>query len=133
MFNIGENIKVYLVLRNGYNVQRQRGGDQLRVRIYNKELKAFSAGYVIDHNDGTYTAVTRAIWPGKQTISVTLAYRRETVRAMYYLRQKVSLSFHWQGESTTILVKLGLQCRKPEWVYPICQVGSISPLVKNSK
>ena len=106
MFNIGENIKVYLVLRNGYNVQRQRGGDQLRVRIYNKELKAFSAGNVIDHNDGTYTAVTRAIWPGQQTISVTLAYRRETVRAMYYLRQKVSLSFHWQGESTTILVNV---------------------------
>ena len=79
-----------MVLRNGYNQTRLQGGDHLRARIYNQTLEAFAPGHVIDHNNGTYTVVLKASWPGRQTISVTLVYRREIIRALFYMRQKVT-------------------------------------------
>ena len=81
---------MFISLRNGYNVSRSQGGDHLRVRIFNGQSKAYAAGHVLDHNNGSYTAVLRAIWPGKQTVSLALVYRRETIRAIYYIRRKVS-------------------------------------------
>ena len=91
MYKVGEDIKLYVTLRDGYNTSRKQGGDQLRVRIYNSTLNASALGKVIDHNNGSYTIVLRALWPGRQTISVILAYRRETVRSIYYIRQKVNV------------------------------------------
>ena len=90
-YSVGEAIELTITLRTGSNKNRTRGGDQLRVRIYNNIFEAFAPGYVIDHNNGTYTAVVWTHWPGKQMISVTLAYRREAVRAMYYIRKKVNV------------------------------------------
>ena len=92
VFKIGEDIKVFLTLHNCYNAVRKRGGDQLRVRIFNTTLSAFAPGDVIDHYNGSFTVVVRATWPGWQTISITLAYRRETIRAIYSLRKKVRSS-----------------------------------------
>lgn len=88
-YSVGEAIELTISLRTGFNLNRTRGGDKLRVRIYNNTLQAFAPGYVIDHYNGTYTAVVRTHWPGKQMISVILAYRREAVRAMYYIRKKI--------------------------------------------
>ena len=91
MYKVGEDIKLHVTLRDGYNTSRKQGGDQLRVRIYNSTLNASASGKVIDHNNGSYTIVLRALWPGRQTISVILAYRRETVRSIYYIRKKVNV------------------------------------------
>lgn len=88
-YKVGHDIKVLVILRNGYNKQRNRGGDSLYIRTFNKGKKAYAAGRVIDHNNGTYTAIVQAHWPGEHTIEVTLAYRRERIRAIYYIRQKV--------------------------------------------
>ena len=83
-------MQLSITLKNGYNQTRSRGGDQLRVRVFNTSLQAYSAGYVKDHNNGTYTAIIRTFWPGQQTISVILSYSREAVRTLYYIRAKVS-------------------------------------------
>ena len=88
-YRVGDEIKLKVTLRNGYNKIRPFGGDQLRVRTYNEKLKAYTPGYVIDHDNGTYTAILGAYWPGKQNIELILAYRRELVRVLYSNRQKV--------------------------------------------
>ena len=90
IYKVGDEVRLAITLRNGYNQTRSRGGDQLRVRVFNTSLQAYAAGYVKDHNNGTYTAFIRTYWPGQQTISVILAYRREAVRALYYKRTQVS-------------------------------------------
>ena len=89
IYNVGDEVRLSITLRNGYNQTRSRGGDQLRVRVFNTSLQASAAGYVKDHNNGTYTAFIRTFWPGQQTISVILSYRREAVRALYYTLTKV--------------------------------------------
>ena len=92
MYSVGDVIRLSITLRNGYNRTRTRGGDKLHVRIYNTTLRAYAPGHVIDHNNGTYTVFVRTFWPGGQTISVYLSYRRETVRALYFIRRKVNTS-----------------------------------------
>ena len=79
-----------VTLRNYYNQTRHQGGDHLRARIFNTTLEAYAPGRVIDHNNGSYTVVVSSFWPGRQTISVMLVYRREIVRSLYYMRQKVN-------------------------------------------
>ena len=90
IYNVGDEVRLSITLRNWYNQTRSRGGDQLRVRVFNTSLQASAAGYVKDHNNGTYTAFIRTFWPGQQTISVILSYRREAIRALYYAQTNVS-------------------------------------------
>ena len=89
MFDVGESIKVNVTLRDGYGVLRKQGGDMLRARIATPSLEAYAPGQVIDHNNASYTIVFRTIWPGLHTISISLAYKRETVRMLYKVRRKV--------------------------------------------
>ena len=90
IYNVGDVVQLSITLRNGYNQTRSHGGDQLRVRVFNTSLQASAVGYVKDHNNGTYTAFIRTFWPGQQTVSVILSYRREAIGALYYKRTQVS-------------------------------------------
>lgn len=90
MYRTGENIELGVTLRNGHGEIRKKGGDKLHVRIFNTNLQAFAPGYVVDHKNGSYTAVVRIVWPGKQVISVTLVFGREIIRMYYALKYKVS-------------------------------------------
>ena len=89
MYNTGEHIAVQITLRDRNGMTRTRGGDELRIRMFNTKQKAYINGHVTDHNNGSYTATLPAIWAGNQTISVWLAYSREFIRAIYYIRQQV--------------------------------------------
>lgn len=95
MFTIGEDVWVSVVLRNGYGEKLNRrpggiGGDKLHIRLFNTTTQSFVAGRVIDHQNGSYTAVVRAVSPGRQTVSVTLPYPREVIKALYASRNEVS-------------------------------------------
>ena len=68
---------------------RTRGGDKLQVRIMNTALDAFAPGYVTDHDNGSYTAVVPALWPGQSIISIHLQYPRELIRAFFYTKRQV--------------------------------------------
>ena len=80
-----------VILYDGNKKQRDKGGDDLRVRTFNKEKNAYAAGQVKDHNNGTYTASIQAYWPGKHVIEVMLVNTRESIRALFYIRQKVNM------------------------------------------
>ena len=89
VYNTGENIELQIILRDGNGMDRTRGGDNLRARMYNAKQQAFVAGHVTDYDNGSYTATVPALWSGNQKISVFLAYTREAVRAIYYIRKQV--------------------------------------------
>ena len=96
VFNVGETIHITVVLKNGFRERKRKGGDILQVRILNEQLQAFAACHVIDHDNGIYTATVGALWPGKHTISITLAFRRELIRAVVVAQyeHKESTSIH---------------------------------------
>ena len=88
---MGDTIRVRIDLYDGYGVPRQTGGDQLRVRIFETALKASASGYILDHMNGSYTAIVKCLWAGKPTILVYISYTREAVRALYHVRRTVIL------------------------------------------
>ena len=55
-------------------------------------MQASAAGHVIDYDNGTYTAMVDALWPGKHTITITLTFQRELIRAMYVALHQVKLT-----------------------------------------
>ena len=88
---VGDEIKISVILKNLNGNLRTRGGDKLHVRIMNTRLDAYAPGYAIDHDNGTYTVVIPALWPGQSIISVHLAYPRELIRAFYVTKRQVRL------------------------------------------
>ena len=89
--SICDKIRISVTLMNLNGNLRTRGGDKLHVRIMNTRLDAYAPGYAIDHDNGTYTAVVPALWPGQSIISVHLAYPRELIRAFYVTKRQVRL------------------------------------------
>ncbi|XP_053392038.1 NXPE family member 4-like [Mercenaria mercenaria] len=85
------------MLHDGYGKRKYSGGDQLRATIGNKELQVSAPCIVIDNRDGTQTVVCEALWSGTSTISVTLAYPRETITAHYRIKTQVLATIHTYG------------------------------------
>ena len=77
---------------NGYGRRIKSGGDHLRPTIENKQLQASAPCVVTDNGDGTHCVTCEALWPGKSSIIVTLAYAREIVTAHYRMRKHVSMN-----------------------------------------
>lgn len=77
--HIGDDIMVEMELYNGYGKPIQTGGDLLRVWMTDTQHRASVAGYVIDHGDGTYTGVVKALWSGRPTLKVSVANVKEHI------------------------------------------------------
>ena len=88
-FSVGDTIVISITLKEASGTRRTRGGDKLHVRILNTTYDAYAPGYVIDHDNGTYTAEVPAIWPGRSIISVYLAHPREIIRSLYATMREV--------------------------------------------
>ena len=91
--SVGENIELSVILKTLNGKKRTRGGDKLHVRIINTSFDAYAPGFAIDHDNGTYTAVVPALWPGQSVVSMQLAYPRELIRAFYVTKRQVRSEF----------------------------------------
>ena len=78
-FRVGDVIKVHIQLRNGRNEPMTSGGDMLRIWMSDKTSRSNFCGYVIDHGNGSYTGVLRALFPGQPVIKVSIAQTKEHI------------------------------------------------------
>ena len=78
-FRVGDVIEVHIHLRNGRNEPMTSGGDMLRIWMTDKASRSNSCGYVIDHGNGSYTGVLRALFPGQPMIKISIAQTKEQV------------------------------------------------------
>ena len=98
-------MSITLIEENGR--RRERGGDKLHARIFNTTYGAYAPGYVIDHNNGIFTAEVPALWPGVSIISILLKFPREDIRVMYATMQQVRREHaSCAGQSTTMPPRL---------------------------
>ncbi|XP_046556195.1 NXPE family member 1-like [Haliotis rubra] len=84
-FSLGEIIKVQIDLLKGENDRKHIGGDYVRLWMEDKTNGAFVSGDVIDHGNGSYTGVLKALWVGQANIRVFLAGTREEILLYYKL------------------------------------------------
>ena len=79
VFQLGENVTVRITLSDGSGKAKTVGGDHVRVWMVEPSKNASSAGYVIDHGNGTYTGHLKALWVGIPLIRAAIAITCEGV------------------------------------------------------
>ncbi|XP_048239789.1 NXPE family member 3-like [Haliotis rufescens] len=90
LFSLGESIKVQIDLLKGNNDRKHIGGDYIRLWMEDQNNGAFVSGNVIDHRNGSYTGVLKALWVGQAIIRVFLAGTREEILLYYKLYELYS-------------------------------------------
>ncbi|XP_067652909.1 NXPE family member 3-like [Haliotis asinina] len=106
---LGEVFRIRIHLYDHYNQPLYRGGDLLAVLMDNTTFGATSVGRVIDHRNGSYTAMLRAMWRGTATISVTVLCAREAISTtmritnLYTAAFRLYCVFEYDGSRTETL------------------------------
>uniref|UniRef100_UPI0037E7AC2D NXPE family member 3-like n=1 Tax=Semicossyphus pulcher TaxID=241346 RepID=UPI0037E7AC2D len=67
---------------------KKSGGDVLIARLHNKTLGAGVAGQVVDHLNGSYSAVFSLLWEGSAQVEVTLVHPSEAVTVLRRLTKE---------------------------------------------
>ncbi|XP_033759262.1 NXPE family member 3-like [Pecten maximus] len=76
---IGDDVIVDIDLYSGRGGRSTRGGDMLRVWLREPSRHASVSGYVIDHDNGSYTGVVKAMWAGNPELIFSIANTKEHI------------------------------------------------------
>ncbi|XP_046546433.1 NXPE family member 3-like [Haliotis rubra] len=88
VYNLGDQVEVQIDLYDMNGNRKRTGGDFLRVWMEKPERAASISGRVADLNNGSYTALLKAAWPGRATIKAFIGTRREEIVLNYMIYQK---------------------------------------------
>ncbi|KAK7002654.1 NXPE family member 3 [Biomphalaria glabrata] len=91
---MGSEVKFKITLFNVRKEPRVQGGDLINVWLVSDAPKASIAADVLDHRNGTYTAITVLPWCGKVKVMAAIAHQREKFRLMFYI-QRVFKTTYW--------------------------------------
>ncbi|XP_071114190.1 NXPE family member 4-like [Haliotis cracherodii] len=83
VYKVGDDVKIKVVIRDGYNRRKRNGGDYVRMWIKDVAKGACANGIVTDNQNGTYTGIIKLLFEGKVKITVSLASPKETLDALY--------------------------------------------------
>ncbi|XP_078088169.1 NXPE family member 3-like [Mustelus asterias] len=96
-FYVGDQLQVMLQMNDFEGSPKQYGGDYLQGRIHSPDLKAGSAGTVIDNQNGFYYINFNLSWPGKVEVSVSLVHPSEGIQALKRLRKERPQRVYFQS------------------------------------
>ncbi|XP_078416183.1 NXPE family member 3-like isoform X1 [Cetorhinus maximus] len=118
-FYVGDQLQVMLQMIDFEGHPKQYGGDYLQGRIHTPDLKAGSAGTVVDNQNGFYYINFNLSWPGKVEVSVFLVHPSEGIQVLERLRKErpdrvyFKSAFKYRGASETTVCNLCLPQTKP--------------------
>ncbi|XP_063425383.1 NXPE family member 1-like [Mytilus trossulus] len=78
-FTTGDIITLRIILHNKNGDVVTESGDFLKVWMSEKGKGAGSAGYIVDHGNGTYIGVIKALWRGSPHIKISLSFSKESI------------------------------------------------------
>ncbi|KAM3859236.1 NXPE family member 3-like [Diretmus argenteus] len=79
---VGHRLEALVQMRDFQGRPKRYGGDVLVARMYNPALDAGVAGRVVDHLNGSYSAVFPLLWEGRAQVEVTLVHPSEAVTVL---------------------------------------------------
>uniref|UniRef100_A0A8C5HRQ4 Neurexophilin and PC-esterase domain family, member 3 n=1 Tax=Gouania willdenowi TaxID=441366 RepID=A0A8C5HRQ4_GOUWI len=124
---IGDQLEVSIIMKD-YNCHpKTSGGDFLVASLKNRNLQAGVSGQVIDHLNGSYTAVFLLVWEGQADVEVILVHSSEAVTVLKRLNwenpDRVSFKSVFRlgsvAESTVCNI-----CLQPT-VQPVCNFTDV--------
>ncbi len=71
-WHVGDQLEVMIKMYDFQGRPKKSGGDVLLARLHNQKLGAGVAGQVVDHLNGSYSAVFSLLWEGSAQIQVML-------------------------------------------------------------
>ncbi|KAM9309161.1 NXPE family member 3-like [Pholidichthys leucotaenia] len=80
---IGDQLEVTIKMCDFRGHAKTSGGDVLLARLHNLELGAGVAGQVVDHLNGSYSAVFSLLWEGRAQVQVTLVHPSEAITVLH--------------------------------------------------
>ncbi|CAG2203089.1 unnamed protein product [Mytilus edulis] len=78
-FTTGDIITLRIILHNKNGDVLTDGGDFINIWMSEKGKGASSAGYVVDHGNGTYIGVIKALWRGSPNIKIAMSFQKESI------------------------------------------------------
>lgn len=69
-WHVGDQLEVKIEMYNFQGQPKQSGGDFLVSRLHNLDLRAGVAGQMVDHLNGSYSAVFSLLWEGSAEVEV---------------------------------------------------------------
>uniref|UniRef100_A0A3B5Q0C5 Neurexophilin and PC-esterase domain family member 3 n=1 Tax=Xiphophorus maculatus TaxID=8083 RepID=A0A3B5Q0C5_XIPMA len=87
-WQVGDQLEVLIKISDFHGRPKSSGGDFLLARLHNPTVRAGVAGRVLDHSNGSYTAVFPLLWEGSAQVEVTLVHSSEAVTVLQKLTQE---------------------------------------------
>ncbi|XP_035768776.1 NXPE family member 3-like [Neolamprologus brichardi] len=78
-WHIGDKLEVMIQMHDFQGHLKRSGGDVLLARLHNPTLGAGVAGQVLDHLNGSYSAIFTLLWEGNAQVQVILVHPSEAV------------------------------------------------------
>ncbi|KAM9328479.1 NXPE family member 3-like [Pholidichthys leucotaenia] len=79
---VGDQLEVMIQIKDFLGHPKKSGGDLLLARLHNPKLDAGVVGQVVDHLNGSYSAVFLLPWEGQAQVQVTLAHSSEAITVL---------------------------------------------------
>ncbi|KAJ4924864.1 hypothetical protein JOQ06_003814 [Pogonophryne albipinna] len=87
-WHVGDQLEVSIVISDFKGQPKKFGGDLLLARLHNLTLGAGVAGQVVDHLNGSYSAVFPLLWEGAAQVEVTLVHPSEAITVLNRLNRE---------------------------------------------
>ncbi|XP_056399921.1 NXPE family member 4-like isoform X1 [Hyla sarda] len=115
---VGDQLTVQVDVYDHLGKRKSYGGDYLRARISNPDMRAGSSGRIEDLNNGTYHIHFTLFWEGKVVVTVFLMHPSEVVSALWKSRNSWYGQVDYVGKFTSkdkeIVTKCGFAFDKKE-------------------
>ncbi|XP_049892757.1 NXPE family member 3-like isoform X1 [Epinephelus moara] len=87
-WQVGDQLEVMIKISDLQSCPKKYGGDFLLARLHNLKLGAGVAGHVVDHLNGSYSAVFSLPWEGDAQVEVTLVHSSEAITVLRRLTRE---------------------------------------------
>ncbi|XP_078021190.1 NXPE family member 3-like isoform X3 [Epinephelus lanceolatus] len=87
-WHVGDQLEVMIKMSDFHGRPKKYGGDFLLARLHNLKLGAGVAGQVLDHLNGSYSAVFSLPWEGDAQVEVTLVHPSEAITVLSRLTRE---------------------------------------------
>ncbi|XP_070710001.1 NXPE family member 3-like isoform X1 [Pempheris klunzingeri] len=87
-WHVGDQLEVMINMYDFKGHPKKSGGDFLIARLHNLTLGAGVAGHVVDHLNGSYSAVFTLLWEGSAQVQVVLVHSSEAVTVLRRLNRE---------------------------------------------
>ncbi|XP_045185355.1 NXPE family member 3-like isoform X2 [Mercenaria mercenaria] len=99
VINLGDTIRLNVILFDGYGKAKSTGGDHLRARLFAYSFDAFAPCTVLDNRNGTYTVTAEALWTGWSKLEVDVLFPKEIIATALRIRttwdfSDIEVAFH---------------------------------------